>query len=147
MKPSRVTRQEIATTIEGLSNESLSGSADDGKRRARMAQNARFPTTARRIGSGDFSRAPMGSWAGDNMSGQRPRRGAMFSGMAVRELNIDLIGLAKDFLGRWVALHPENRSVVAVGASAKEVLDAATAAGVDCPVILLVTDEYGSLAP
>ena len=71
--------------------------------------------------------------------------GRMFK--KVTQEPLDLIALARDFLGKWVALHPETRDVVASGSSAKAVREAAVDAGVSVPVILQASDDYGGLAP
>ena len=65
----------------------------------------------------------------------------------VTQKPIDLVELARKFVGKWVALHPETHDVVAAGESAKAVREEATEAGVDTPLILEVSDDYGGLAP
>jgi hypothetical protein len=60
---------------------------------------------------------------------------------------LDLVDLARDYAGKWVAIDPETRGVLAAGDSATEVYDAAGNAGVECPLILEVLDNYGNLAP
>ena len=71
--------------------------------------------------------------------------GRMFGNVTQEPL--DLVALARDFVGKWVALHPETRDVVAAGESAKAVLKEAEGAGVLQPLILQVSDDYGGLAP
>ena len=63
------------------------------------------------------------------------------------ELKIDLIGLPRTYLGKWVALDPEDQRVVASGATAAEVYDAASKAGIAEPLITKVIDNYGALVP
>lgn len=60
---------------------------------------------------------------------------------------IDLVALAPNYAGRWVALDPESGDVLASGDSAKEVVDAAEVAGSEMPLVLRVMDDYGQLAP
>ena len=52
---------------------------------------------------------------------------------------VDLMTLATEYAGRWVAIDPENGGVLASGASAKEVLDAAKAAGASIPLVMKVS--------
>ena len=63
------------------------------------------------------------------------------------EVKVDFLKLAKEFAGRWVALHPDTRELVAVGQSAKEVLDSALEKGVEEPVITRIADDYGTYIP
>jgi hypothetical protein len=63
------------------------------------------------------------------------------------EVQVDFLKLAKEFAGRWVALHPDTRELVAVGQSAKEVLESALGKGVDEPVITRIVDDYGAYIP
>jgi hypothetical protein len=66
----------------------------------------------------------------------------------MNRIRIDLVGLAEKFLGRWVALDPDdNYAVLAAGDSAKAVLDDAERKGVDSPVVVWVTNDYGSITP
>ena len=69
----------------------------------------------------------------------------MFRKMTQKPL--DLVELARRFVGKWVALHPETRDLLAAGASAKAVREEAAEAGVDTPLILQISDDYGGLAP
>jgi hypothetical protein len=59
----------------------------------------------------------------------------------------DLVALAQEYAGRWVALDPEDGAVLASGESAKDVFEAAKAEGVELPLVLYVRDDYGQLAP
>lgn len=61
-------------------------------------------------------------------------------------MEIDLVSLAERYSGQWVALDPGDGAVVAVGASAKTVYEAATVVGIEVPVVLRVLDDYGQLA-
>ncbi len=58
----------------------------------------------------------------------------------------DLVELAKSYSGKWVALHPDDGSVVAAGQSPREVMEVAEADGIDEPFVLHVFDDYGQLA-
>lgn len=60
---------------------------------------------------------------------------------------VDLVALAPDYAGRWVALDPESGEVLASGDSAREVMDAAEATGTELPVVIKVLDDYGPFAP
>jgi len=60
---------------------------------------------------------------------------------------VDLVGLAKDHVGRWVALDPESGYVLASGDSAKEVVEAAESGGTVMPLVLRISDDYGQLVP
>ena len=59
----------------------------------------------------------------------------------------DLASLAEKFAGQWVALDPDDYSVVASGDSAKGVLEDAETKGVAMPFVLEVVADYGQLAP
>jgi hypothetical protein len=65
----------------------------------------------------------------------------------VKQRKTDLVALARDYAGKWVAIDPDNRSVVASGTSAKEVLDSAESQGVPVPLVIHVAKDYGELAP
>lgn len=60
---------------------------------------------------------------------------------------VNLVALAKEHSGQWVALDPDSGAVLACGGSAKEVVEAAEAHGAQQPLILLVSNDYGQLAP
>ena len=59
----------------------------------------------------------------------------------------DLVSLAERFSGQWVALNPDDGTVVASGDSARVVFEAAEGDGIEMPVVLRVSDDYGQLAP
>jgi len=63
------------------------------------------------------------------------------------ELKIDLVGLAGTHLGKWVAFDPENQRLVASGATAAEVYEAASQAGIAEPLIIKAIDDYSALFP
>jgi hypothetical protein len=63
---------------------------------------------------------------------------------ALCELKTDFFKLAKEYAGRWVALHSQTGDLVAAGDSPGEVLEAAMAAGVKDPIITQVADDYGA---
>ena len=69
----------------------------------------------------------------------------MFSNM--HEVGVNLVELSKSFLGQWVALDPDSHAVLASGRSAKAVLEAAEEKGAECPLLLFVSNEYGTYAP
>ena len=62
-------------------------------------------------------------------------------------LQPDLVELASKYSGKWVALHPDDGTVVAAGQSPREVMEAAEADGIEDPFVLHVFDDYGGLAP
>jgi hypothetical protein len=64
----------------------------------------------------------------------------------MRSKGPDLVELATKYAGRWVALDRDG-SVIASGGSAREVVEAAETGGVELPLILRVSDDYGQLAP
>jgi hypothetical protein len=66
---------------------------------------------------------------------------------ATYQASVDFESLAKEYAGRWVAIHPETGAVLAAGASAPEVYEAAVAQGVDCPLVNLIVDDYSIYAP
>ncbi len=65
----------------------------------------------------------------------------------VYESNVDFIQLAEKYAGKWVALHPSTSQVLAVGASAKEVVMAVASLEVEDPIIVKVAQDYGAFIP
>ena len=61
--------------------------------------------------------------------------------------DMDLIRLARDYAGKWVALDPDGGAVLASGESARVVFEAAQKVGIQSPMVLWVLDNYGGLAP
>jgi hypothetical protein len=59
---------------------------------------------------------------------------------------LDLVELAREYAGLWVAMDPETNAVVASGTSARIVLLDAKQAGVVDPLVIQVGDDYGALA-
>ena len=62
----------------------------------------------------------------------------------VIEPNVDFIQLAEKYAGKWVALHPATGEVLAVGASAKDVLEATASNAGEDPIITKVEESYGT---
>lgn len=60
----------------------------------------------------------------------------------LHEIKADFFSLAAEYPGKWVALHPTTMTVLNVGSSAKEVADAALAAGFEDAVITRVAEDY-----
>ena len=56
----------------------------------------------------------------------------------------DFEALSHQYAGRWVAIDPGTRSVVADGKTAKEVFDAARQKGVTVPVVTKIQEQYRS---
>ena len=63
------------------------------------------------------------------------------------EIPLDFSELAKRYAGRWVALDPDNYTVVTAGDSAEEVLEGANKKGVDEPIITHVVENYAAFVP
>jgi len=59
----------------------------------------------------------------------------------------DLVELAKEHAGRWVALNPRTHEVIASADSPKQVADVAEAEGIECPLVFHVSRDYGHLVP
>jgi Family of unknown function (DUF5678) len=59
----------------------------------------------------------------------------------------DLVELASLYAGLWVALDPQDGSVIATGESIAGVLGIAEAKGIKLPLILHPSRDYGQLAP
>ena len=66
---------------------------------------------------------------------------------ATQAIKADFVTLAGKYPDKWVALHPDSGDVVAVGASALEVLDAANHAGIDEPLITKILRDYRIYIP
>ena len=62
----------------------------------------------------------------------------------VEEPKVDFIQLAEKYAGKWVALHPATGEVLAVGASAKDVLEVAVSGTMEEPIITKVEEYYGT---
>ena len=62
--------------------------------------------------------------------------------LTVHEIKVDFLSLAEKYAGKWVALHPVSMDVIIAGSSAKEVADAASAAGIEDAVITKVVEDY-----
>jgi hypothetical protein len=52
----------------------------------------------------------------------------------------------REYAGRWVALHPESRAVIADGATLKETREAAFKTGVRRPLLMMVPRSNGYFA-
>jgi hypothetical protein len=64
--------------------------------------------------------------------------------VAIYEIKLDFVELAKKYAGKWVALRPGTYEVITVGDTAEEVLEQAAKAGVEEPFITDVVESYGS---
>lgn len=60
------------------------------------------------------------------------------------EVKTDYFHLAENYLGKWVALHPETSKVVAVGDNGLEAFRRAVELGVTGPIVMRVTNDYGA---
>jgi hypothetical protein len=49
----------------------------------------------------------------------------------------------RQYVGRWISLHPETHEVVADGASLKEARDGAIMKGVERPLLMMVPASEG----
>ena len=75
------------------------------------------------------------------------RVGLDSTGDSMDILGMDMISLASEYAGKWVALDPDGNTVLASGESASVVYRAAQGVGVQSPMVLWVLDNYGGLAP
>ncbi len=64
-----------------------------------------------------------------------------------QQVNVDFEALAKEYAGRWVALHPTSGTVLASGDTALAAYEKAVALGVDCPLVNLIVEDYSIYAP
>lgn len=59
-------------------------------------------------------------------------------------IRTDFVALSERFSGKWVAIDPVTREVIASGSAAKEVAERAREKNIEEPLILKVSDDYGS---